>query len=196
MRRNGSVRNVRRSTLFNRIGKHIRRFAEPKSIDAIVELCFLGARFWDVVKKKNLQSFDLFLLNLWIGFRFCCRRDSFITHRAFCDALAEESAKNHTQSKKLYPERKNTEPVQKSHAAVNSPPPPPPPHPPSPPSVTLPPPSLEAEPDKIVSSPVLPSGTFIQTLCLMGKFGKYLDLDFVAQILTRLLPKQEQLWYS
>ncbi|CAA7056925.1 unnamed protein product [Microthlaspi erraticum] len=81
------------------------------------------------------------------------RRDSFITHRAFCDALAEESAKNHTQSKKLYPERKNTEPAQKSQAAVNSPPPPP--QPPSPPSVTLPPPSVEPEPAKIVSSPVL-----------------------------------------
>lgn len=28
------------------------------------------------------------------------RRDSFITHRAFCDALAEESARSHNQSKK------------------------------------------------------------------------------------------------
>ncbi|XP_019102321.1 PREDICTED: protein indeterminate-domain 2-like isoform X1 [Camelina sativa] len=34
------------------------------------------------------------------------RRDSFITHRAFCDALAEESARsnNHSQSKKQSPE--------------------------------------------------------------------------------------------
>ncbi|KAG2329415.1 hypothetical protein Bca4012_021022 [Brassica carinata] len=32
------------------------------------------------------------------------RRDSFMTHRAFCDALAEESARNHTHSKKQSPE--------------------------------------------------------------------------------------------
>ncbi|ESQ31152.1 hypothetical protein EUTSA_v10004063mg [Eutrema salsugineum] len=86
------------------------------------------------------------------------RRDSFITHRAFCDALAEESAKNHTQSKKLYPEavtRKNhPEPDQKSPAAVDSPPPPP-----SPPSVALAPApaiSADTEPAKTVSSSVLP----------------------------------------
>lgn len=29
-------------------------------------------------------------------FLWCCRKDSFITHRAFCDALAVESAKSHT----------------------------------------------------------------------------------------------------
>ncbi|CAH8268163.1 unnamed protein product [Arabidopsis lyrata] len=32
------------------------------------------------------------------------RRDSFITHRAFCDALAEESARSHNQSKKRNPD--------------------------------------------------------------------------------------------
>ncbi|KAJ0253660.1 Zinc finger protein GAI-ASSOCIATED FACTOR 1 [Hirschfeldia incana] len=32
------------------------------------------------------------------------RRDSFMTHRAFCDALAEESSRNHTHSKKQRPE--------------------------------------------------------------------------------------------
>ncbi|CAH2043114.1 unnamed protein product [Thlaspi arvense] len=85
------------------------------------------------------------------------RRDSFITHRAFCDALAEESAKNHTQSKKLYPEtvtRKNPEPDQKSPTVVDSHPPPP-----SPPSVALAPTpaiSAETEPTKIVTSSVLP----------------------------------------
>lgn len=35
---------------------------------------------------------------------FVCRRDSFITHRAFCDALAEESARGHNQSKKRNPD--------------------------------------------------------------------------------------------
>jgi hypothetical protein len=29
----------------------------------------------------------------WLAARLLCRRDSFITHRAFCDALAEESSK-------------------------------------------------------------------------------------------------------
>jgi hypothetical protein len=45
---------------------------------------------------------------------FVCRRDSFITHRAFCDALAEENARSHhSQSKKQNPEiltRKNPVP--------------------------------------------------------------------------------------
>ncbi|CAH8281067.1 unnamed protein product [Arabidopsis lyrata] len=87
------------------------------------------------------------------------RRDSFITHRAFCDALAEESAKNHTQSKKLYPEtvkRKNPEIEQKSPPVVESSPSLPPS---SPPSVALAPApaiSVESEPVKIISSSVLP----------------------------------------
>lgn len=162
------MRNVRRSTLFNQIGKLIRRFAGRKSIDAIVELCFLGVRFLSCCL-KNYKVLIFFFITRLVDWCFCCRRDSFITHRAFCDALAEESAKNHTQSKKLYPERKNTEPAQKSQAAVNSPP--------SPPSVTLPPPPVEPEPAKIVSSPVLPirncSGTFTPTLCLKDlMFGR------------------------
>ncbi|KAJ0236574.1 Zinc finger protein ENHYDROUS [Hirschfeldia incana] len=87
------------------------------------------------------------------------RRDSFITHRAFCDVLAEESAKNHTQSKKLYPpeivSRKNLpEPELKSPVVVDSPP-----------SVALvPAPAVsvetetepEHEPANIASSSVLP----------------------------------------
>ncbi|CAN7025151.1 hypothetical protein Bca4012_041606 [Brassica carinata] len=83
------------------------------------------------------------------------RRDSFITHRAFCDVLAEESAKNHTQSKKLYPETVS-ESQQKSPAAVESPPPSPSP-PPVAPSVSV---SVESEtepePANIASSLVLP----------------------------------------
>ncbi|KAL1196570.1 Zinc finger protein ENHYDROUS [Cardamine amara subsp. amara] len=91
------------------------------------------------------------------------RRDSFITHRAFCDALAEESAKNHTQSKKLYPEtatRKNPEIELKSPAAVDSPPPPlPPPSPPSVAPTPTPAISAETEPAKIISSSILPIQT-------------------------------------
>lgn len=108
----------------------------------------------------NPQKDLIFLMdftNLRIGFG--CRRDSFITHRAFCDALAEESAKNHTQSKKLYPEtvkRKNPEIQQKSPPVVESSPSIPPS---SPPSVALAPApaiSVESEPVKIISSSVLP----------------------------------------
>ncbi|CAH8336542.1 unnamed protein product [Eruca vesicaria subsp. sativa] len=87
------------------------------------------------------------------------RRDSFITHRAFCDALAEESAKNHTQSKKLYPDtvtrKKHKEPELKSPCAVDSHPLTP--H--SPPSVAIAPApaiSAETETTKIASSSVLP----------------------------------------
>ncbi|KFK28353.1 hypothetical protein AALP_AA8G504900 [Arabis alpina] len=84
------------------------------------------------------------------------RRDSFITHRAFCDALAEESAKNHTQSKKLYPERKkNTEPDQKSP----SPSQPQQEQPQSPASVAVAPApaiSAETEQTKMTTSSVLP----------------------------------------
>lgn len=111
---------------------------------------------------------------------FGCRRDSFITHRAFCDALAEESAKNHTQSKKLYPEtvtRKNTEPDQKSPPGIDSPPPPPPqPH--SPPLVAPAPApaiSVETEPAKITSSSVLPiqSSPGITNSLLDGKIWHF-----------------------
>ncbi|XP_024013682.1 protein indeterminate-domain 2 isoform X2 [Eutrema salsugineum] len=53
------------------------------------------------------------------------RRDSFITHRAFCDALAEESARSHNNpSKKQNPvvlPRKKPVPDPKSVAAANSP---------------------------------------------------------------------------
>lgn len=84
---------------------------------------------------------------------FVCRRDSFITHRAFCDVLAEESAKNHTQSKKLYPETVS-ESQQKSPAAVDSPPPSPSP-PPVAPSVSVES-ETEPEPANIASSLVLP----------------------------------------
>lgn len=94
---------------------------------------------------------------MWIGGFIFCRRDSFITHRAFCDVLAEESAK-----KKLYPEtytRKNhlPEPELKSPPAALVD---------SPPSVALVPApavSVETEPEhdetetaNIASSSVLP----------------------------------------
>ncbi|CAH8318816.1 unnamed protein product [Eruca vesicaria subsp. sativa] len=50
------------------------------------------------------------------------RRDSFMTHRAFCDALAQESSRNHTHSKKQNPDiltRKKPVPDPKSITGSN-----------------------------------------------------------------------------
>lgn len=84
-----------------------------------------------------------------LGF-FCsstfCRRDSFITHRAFCDALAEESAKAQPQSLVDKPvsnsSQKAVEPVEPNPKL--SPPP-------SPPAAASPPQSA-----CVLSPPVLP----------------------------------------
>ncbi|CAH2064453.1 unnamed protein product [Thlaspi arvense] len=76
------------------------------------------------------------------------RRDSFITHRAFCDALAEESARSHNHhSKKQNPEvltRKKPVPDPKSVAAATSP---------SSPNPSVAP--VETQPAKIKPPPVL-----------------------------------------
>lgn len=55
-----------------------------------------------LVPKKKVSIF-LFCVISWktpfinvVVLFWACRRDSFITHRAFCDALAEESAKAQT----------------------------------------------------------------------------------------------------
>ncbi|KAK9669996.1 hypothetical protein RND81_13G169200 [Saponaria officinalis] len=67
------------------------------------------------------------------------RRDSFITHRAFCDALAEESARNHPASgkNKAEVETKPLNPI--ATPSLLPPPSPPPPVPPQPqPSLPLP----------------------------------------------------------
>ena len=60
-----------------------------------------------------------------------CRKDSFITHRAFCDALAEENAKAQPQT--LAAVKPNSEPDTKIIAANSSPP-----VAPSPPSAAAP----------------------------------------------------------
>ncbi|KAK4784661.1 hypothetical protein SAY86_019029 [Trapa natans] len=50
------------------------------------------------------RSDSLLLHRLHISTLFsCCRRDSFITHRAFCDALAEETARVNAASTMLHP---------------------------------------------------------------------------------------------
>ncbi|KAF3439054.1 hypothetical protein FNV43_RR17329 [Rhamnella rubrinervis] len=89
------------------------------------------------------------------------RRDSFITHRAFCDALAEESAKAQTQPQTQAQTDGNgnseTDPkVQK----VNSPPPPPQ-APPSAPPPAPPKPSAPSAPSQ--STGVLSTSLPIQT---------------------------------
>lgn len=40
---------------------------------------------------------------MFFSFTVCCRRDSFVTHRAFCDALAEEAARVNAASSMLHP---------------------------------------------------------------------------------------------
>ncbi|KAJ6413109.1 hypothetical protein OIU84_006008 [Salix udensis] len=83
------------------------------------------------------------------------RRDSFITHRAFCDALAEESAKAQTQSPNPNP---NSNPESDPKVQVDSPPPPAPQPPPVAPDLgpgqSQAPPGL-AQSTGMVSSPVL-----------------------------------------
>lgn len=83
------------------------------------------------------------------------RRDSFITHRAFCDALAQESAKTLPEK----PPNANEEP--KTQAVASSSPPPPPPPAPAPPTATesQPPPTLPppAAPKPLITPAVPPS---------------------------------------
>ncbi|KAK6161960.1 hypothetical protein DH2020_001801 [Rehmannia glutinosa] len=69
-RKNGNVKNAQNVMLFNLIGKLIPRFVVLVSIVVIVV--------------------PFFQYTVW--------RDSFITHRAFCDALAEESSRSMTQN--------------------------------------------------------------------------------------------------
>ncbi|KAF2283267.1 hypothetical protein GH714_043619 [Hevea brasiliensis] len=70
-RRSGSATSVQRDMLSNLIGKHTQKLVALGSTNATVELYFRG------------------------------RRDSFITHRAFCDALAEETARVNAASNGL-----------------------------------------------------------------------------------------------
>ncbi|XP_010547497.1 PREDICTED: protein indeterminate-domain 1-like isoform X2 [Tarenaya hassleriana] len=93
------------------------------------------------------------------------RRDSFITHRAFCDALAEESARNRNHSKKQNPEmgiRETVDSDPKTPATSQSSPPPYP-HPHPPPAAAPAPASVpvgtvaqvDAKPAEIISSSAL-----------------------------------------
>lgn len=80
------------------------------------------------------------------------RRDSFITHRAFCDVLAQESAKNHPN------EATKSEPKAPIVEVVSQPPPPSPPPPPPlqvPPQVLAQPPQTST-PSAVIVSSILP----------------------------------------
>lgn len=102
------------------------------------------------------------------------RRDSFITHRAFCDALAEESAKTQTVEA---PPGADADPKLQSPASSPPPPPPPPPPPAAEPAPPAPPPCTA-----VIQSSSLhieTQGTFVSTLLLWAllAFG---NLGFVG----------------
>ncbi|KDP31793.1 hypothetical protein JCGZ_12254 [Jatropha curcas] len=83
------------------------------------------------------------------------RRDSFITHRAFCDALAEESARA-TQTPNPNPAAVNLNPNQESEPKVQvDPSPPPPPPPPLAPVAAAPAPPAQSA--GVISSSISPN---------------------------------------
>ncbi|XP_049357834.1 zinc finger protein GAI-ASSOCIATED FACTOR 1-like isoform X1 [Solanum verrucosum] len=82
------------------------------------------------------------------------RRDSFITHRAFCDALAQESAKTLPEK----PPSTNEEPKTQA-VASSSPPPPTPPAPPPATESQSPPPAAP----KPLMTPTVPPSTAVMT---------------------------------
>ncbi|GMH24632.1 hypothetical protein Nepgr_026475 [Nepenthes gracilis] len=92
------------------------------------------------------------------------RRDSFITHRAFCDALAEESARAHTV---LPPRNNNTDGDPKVQTA----------NVPSPPSETPRPPS-PVPPSATVHPPILPVQSSVTEL-----------LEYPTQVLEEAPPR-------
>ncbi|KAF3664293.1 Protein indeterminate-domain 1 [Capsicum annuum] len=79
------------------------------------------------------------------------RRDSFITHRAFCDALAQESAKTLPEK----PPNANEEPKTTAVASPSPPPPPPPPPAPAPATESQPPPPEAALPPAAAPKPLI-----------------------------------------
>ena len=105
VRRSGNAINAPRSTRYGLIGKPIPRFVALGSTNAIVGLCSPGFCFafafpFDVWFK--FQFVNVIVEGFWdcwscFGFFILWRRDSFITNRVFCDALAEVSARAQTQ---------------------------------------------------------------------------------------------------
>ncbi|KAF2295079.1 hypothetical protein GH714_031403 [Hevea brasiliensis] len=86
------------------------------------------------------------------------RRDSFITHRAFCDALAEESARTQTQTPTPASNLPAVNPKPNPESEPNmqvDPSPPPPPPPPQPPVAPAPP--ALSQPAGVISSAVSPT---------------------------------------
>ena len=69
----------------------------PESINAIVALCFQGKRQMILFLLRTFFCMLLILIFNCFGFVFVLyRRDSFLTHRSFCDVLTEESARAQT----------------------------------------------------------------------------------------------------
>ncbi len=112
-RRSGSATSALRDTLFNPTGKLILKPAELVSTAVIVVpcfpglfvslclfssvVCFCGIAFSVIPKRTSVLLHKMhadgeeMVAAMWVDGK--SRRDSFITHRAFCDALAEESAR-------------------------------------------------------------------------------------------------------
>ena len=87
-----------------------------------------------------------------------CRRDSFITHRAFCDALAVESAKGQPEDEP--PQKKDEEPKPQSVEST----------PQSTSTASPPPPSVPLAPTPLtVVSPVAPVASSV--LCIKNTPG-------------------------
>lgn len=190
-KRSGNVTSVLRNMRFSQIGRLTPRFVAPESTNAIVGLCFQGF-FWAYPCSSHLYPSVFFcnffffeIWGLWIFFSgffwFFWRRDSFITHRAFCDALAEESARNQPQPQTQTQTQASEKPNSESDPKItggNSSPKVPAPAPPPPP--TAPPPAPQ-------SSSVIPSA--LQTKN-PGRYQPILDNMLSFLVRFRLM------WFS
>jgi len=87
VRRSGNVKSVQRNTLFILIGKRIPKYVVPRNTNVTVAPSSPGSNQLSnylIFQKWKNNSLHVIMI---------CRRDSFITHRAFCDALSDENNK-------------------------------------------------------------------------------------------------------
>lgn len=113
------------------------------------------------------------------------RRDSFITHRAFCDALAQESAKALPEK----PPNANEEP--KTQAVASSSPPP---TPPAPPPATEPQPPPPPAPKPLIIPAVPPSTSVMSFASSVQNSGTFLEFD-VCRICVCYISNKRTLFF-